>query len=259
MHSSNPTLTERLISLGLRGLASELEDFIDRATRQRQGAMEVVEQVVRLEEGARRQASLERREKRSKLGCFKPMAQFDFNWPTHIDRALVERCLRLRFFKEGANVLVVGPHGVGKTTLVKNIGHAALLAGHRVLFVTASKLVAHLCGTDSPSVRRRRLSQLANIDLLLIDELGYLSYSDQAADLLFELVSRRYDSGRSMVVSTNLAFRDWGQIFPNAACTIALVDRLTHRADIVKIEASSWRRKEASERMARADKDNPPD
>ena len=131
----------------------------------------------------------------------------------------------------------------------KGQAKAVELAGHTVLFVTAGHLLGDLAALDSDSTLRRRLRHYAAPDVLLIDEVGYLSYSNRLADLLFELVSRRYQH-KSTVFTTNKAFADWGEVFPNAACVVSLVDRLMHRAELVRIEGESYRAKEAQERLA---------
>ena len=130
-----------------------------------------------------------------------------------------------------------------------NIGYQAVLAGHTALFTTAGQLLGELAALDSDSGLRRKLRQYAAPDVLIIDEVGYLSYSNRHADLLFELVSRRYQN-KSTVVTTNRAFADWGEVFPNAACVVSLIDRLMHRAEVVRIDGESYRAKEAQEREA---------
>ena len=157
--------------------------------------------------------------------------------------------MTLQFLADATNVVLVGSNGLGKTMFACNLGYQAVLAGHTVLFVTAGQLLGDLAALDSDSALRRRLRHYAAPDLLLIDEVGYLSYSNRHADLLFELVSRRYQH-KSTVVTTNKAFAAWGEVFPNAACVVSLVDRLMHRAEVVRIEGESYRAKEAQERMA---------
>ena len=155
--------------------------------------------------------------------------------------------MSLDFLQEAANIVLLGPNGVGKSTLAKNIAHQALVCGHTVLFTTAGQLLGDLAALDSDSALRRRLRHYAAPDLLAIDEVGYLSYSNRHADLLFELVSRRYE-GKSTLVTTNRPFAEWSAVFPNAACVVSLVDRLVHNAEVISIEGDSYRLKEAKER-----------
>ena len=206
-----------------------------------------VSQLIEWEEEERTRRSLERRLRDARIGRFKPLADFDWNWPTRCDRDAIEGLMSLEFIAEAANVVLVGPNGVGKSTLVKNVAHQALIRGRTVRFTTAGELLGDLAALDSDTALRRRLRHYAAPDLLVIDEIGYLSYSNRHADLLFELVSRRYES-KSTVVTTNKAFSDWSEVFPNAACVVSLVDRLIHHSEVISIEGESYRLKEAKER-----------
>ena len=155
--------------------------------------------------------------------------------------------ISLDFLKDATNIVLAGPNGVGKSTLARNIAHHAVVHGHTVLFTTAGQLLGELAALDSDSALRRRLRYYAAPTLLAIDEVGYLSYSNRHADLLFELISRRYES-KSTLVTTNRPFAEWSEVFPNAACVVSLVDRLVHHAEIISIEGESYRLKEAHER-----------
>ena len=197
------------------------------------------------QERARR--SLERRLGSAHIGRFKPLCDFDGAWPKRCDRAAVEALMALDFRAEAANVVLVGPNGVGKSTLAQNIAHQALVHGHTVLFTSAGQLLGDLCALDSDSALRRRLRHYARPQLLVIDKVGYLSYSNRHADLMFELISRRYQA-KSTLVTTNRPFAEWRDMCPNAACVVSLVDRLVHNAEIIAIEGESYRLKEARER-----------
>jgi DNA replication protein DnaC len=146
------------------------------------------------EESERSRRSLERRLRSAHIGRFKPLADFDWDWPTHCDRVAVQELMTLSFMADATNVVLVGPNGVGKSMLACNLGHQALIEGRTVLFTTAGQLLGDLAALDSDSALRRRLRHYAAPDLLLIDEVGYLSYSNRHADLLFELISRRYEN-----------------------------------------------------------------
>ena len=199
------------------------------------------------EENERSRRSLERRLRSAHIGRFKPLADFDWDWPTHCDRVAVQELMTLSFMADATNVVLVGPNGVGKSMLACNLGHQALIEGRTVLFTTAGQLLGDLAALDSDSALRRRLRHYAAPDLLLIDEVGYLSYSNRHADLLFELISRRYEN-KSTVVTTNRSFQEWHEVFPNAACVVSLIDRLVHRCEVVPIKGESYRLKEAKER-----------
>ena len=154
----------------------------------------------------------------------------------------------LEFLKEATNVVLVGPNGVGKSTIAANIGHRAILEGHTVRFATAASMLGELAAIDSDTLLQRKLRFYARQKLLVIDEVGYLSYSNRHADLLFNIVSSRTHQN-STIITTNRPFAEWTEAFPNASCVVALVDRLVHNAEIIAIDGDSYRRKEAEERQ----------
>ena len=172
------------------------------------------------------------------------MVDFDWNWPRRIDRGAVDRALAGDLVASKDNLIFVAAHGLGKTMVLRNVVHEAVLRGYSALYVEASKMLLDLGSQETARALDRRLRYYARPALLAVDEVGYLSYDARAADLLFEVVSRRYES-KSVAMATNLAFSDWPTVFPNATCVTALVDRLTHHADIVLIEGESYRKREA--------------
>jgi DNA replication protein DnaC len=198
------------------------------------------------EEEARARRSLERRLQAAQIGRFKPLCDFDWAWPKRCDRAAVEDLMGLGFLTDATNAVLVGPNGIGKSTIARNIANQALIHGHTVLFTSAGKLLGELAALDSDSALRRRLHHYAAPALLAIDEVGYLSYSNRHADLLFELISRRYEQ-KSTLITTNRPFAEWREVFPNAACVVSLVDRLVHKAEIIALDGESYRLKEAKE------------
>ena len=164
-----------------------------------------------------------------------------------IDRPLIEELFTLEFLGEAANAVLIGPNGLGKSMIAKNLTHLAVVRGHTARFTTASDMLHDLAAQDSDASLARRLRRYTQPTVLCIDEVGYLSYDNRYADLLFEVVTRRYQH-RSIVLTTNRPFGEWNDVFPNAACVVTLIDRLVHRAEITSIAGESYRLKEAKER-----------
>lgn len=249
----NPTPTnltleaarERLRRLGFYGLLAQAETVVQEPWLAR---------LLDIEESERARRSLKRRLDNARLGAFKPLADFDWSWPTKHDRSAIEELFSLAFMQEAANVILIGPNGLGKTMLLKNLAHQAILHGKSARFTLASDMLHDLAAQDSSTSLARRLARYTRPALLSIDELGYLSYDSRYADLLFEVVTRRYEERRPIALTTNKPFGEWNQVFPNAACVVTLVDRLLHRAEIVTLEGKSYRLKEAQERAARKTK-----
>lgn len=238
--AEDPDRKDRAAKLGFWGILAHWEELEGEPW---------LEKILAYEEEERRRRSLQRRLKEAKIGRFKLMADFNWSWPKRIDRDLVEDLFSFEFLKEGTNVVLVGPNGVGKSMIAQNLAHAATLKGSTVRMVNASELLCDLATQDSSQGLARRLRRYAWPDLLVIDEVGYLGSTAQHADLLFEVVSRRYQV-KSTVLTTNKPFSEWNQIFPNAGCVVSLVDRLVHRAEVVEIQGDSYRLKEAEEHQA---------
>jgi DNA replication protein DnaC len=236
--SDPDTLRTRARALQLHGLLTHWSDVATQPW---------LAPLIDWEERERARRSLERRLQEAHIGRFKPLCDFDWNWPKRCDRTTIETLMTLDFLKDATNVVLVGQNGTGKTMLAQNIAHQALIAGQTALFTTAGQLLGDLAALDSDSALRRRLHHYARPQLLAIDEVGYLSYSNRHADLMFELISRRYQN-KSTLITTNRSFAEWKEVFPNAACVVSLVDRLVHRAEIIVIEGESYRAKEARER-----------
>jgi len=239
-------LAALLKAIGLHRVATDLDDLIARATKHRYDFRTFLEEVARHEQRDRERRSLERRHSSSKVGRFKPLVDYDWNWPRRIERQTIDRAMSGELVASKENLILMAAHGLGKTMILRNVVHQSVIQGHSALYVEASKMLLDLSAQETARALDRRLGYYARPAVLAIDEVGYLSYDARAADLLFEVISRRYEN-KSVLIATNLAFSDWPTVFPNATCVTALVDRLTHHADIVLIEGESYRKREAEE------------
>jgi len=231
-------LQERARRLALYGLLAQWSEFADEPW---------LPKLIECEEVERAKRSLERRLRSAKIRGFKALADYDWTWPREIDRGQIEEVCNLGFIEEQANVVIVGPNGVGKTTIAQNLAHRAVLRGYTALITTASEMLNDLAAQDSSAALTRRLSRYCRPTVLVIDEVGYLSYDSRHGDLLFEVISRRHQE-KPIVLTTNRPFAEWNEVFSNSSCVTALVDRLLHKAEIIKIDGDSYRAKEASER-----------
>jgi len=246
-------LKPRAAALKLYGLMAHFDDLAE-------SELPWVQRLIEWEEVLRQRRGLDRRLSAAHIGRFKPLADFDWRWPDQCDRAAVSDLMTLSFIPQAANVILVGPNGVGKSMIAQNIAHQAVMQGHSALFVNAAQMLGDLAAQDGDNALRRRLKHYARPDVLVIDEVGYLSYSNRHADLLFNIVNRRYEL-KPTLVTTNRPFAEWGEVFPNAACVVSIVDRLVHHSEIIVIEAQSYRMHEARQRAAtkkRSTKKQPP-
>ncbi len=243
-----------LHALGLRASRETLDALLTHATKSRLGPVEVCEQLVALERREREARNLVRRTRTATLGQVPPLDRFDWNHPRQIDRPLYEQLLHLEFLAQGQNILFRGQSGVGKTTLAKNLGLAALRAGKTVRFATLASAMADLLKQESLPALERRLKRYTQPTLLVLDEVGYLPCESKAADLLYHIVSRRHEN-RSIVITTNLSFKLWATLFPGASCLGALIDRFVQHCHVLDIDADSWRHKHALQRSKKGQRE----
>ena len=243
-------LVASLQSIGLRASRECVLALLADAQKRKLSPTQILEELVELEGREREARNLARRAKMACLGSFKPVADFDWSFPRSIDRELYEHLYEsLDFIERGQNILLRGGPGVGKTTLVQNLAHRALSRGYTVRFCTLSAALADLLRQESIPATERRLKRYVAPDLLVLDELGYLPCSAQSADLLFHIVSRRHQS-RSLILTTNLAYKAWTTVFPEASCLGALVDRFAQHCHVIDIDGESWRDHERQQRLA---------
>lgn len=188
-----------------------------------------------------------RRILQARFPLLKTLEQFDWSWPASINRLQIQNLFRLQFCKENANVVFIGTTGLGKTHLSIALAHAACLAGYSVLFTTALDAVNNLIAAAKTGNRKQQLKKYLKPDLLCLDELGYLALDKTAADLLFQIVSRRYERG-STIITTNVAYKKWAEMLNgDATLASALLDRLLHHAESIRITGKSFRTRDLIE------------
>jgi DNA replication protein DnaC len=247
--SNNVDIAEIFRTIGSRSSPDSLRALITHLTKSRASPLECFEQYIALERKERDAKNLESRTKIASLGSFKQLDQFDWNHPRSIDRALFENLLELHFLKKGENILLRGQSGVGKTNLSQILGITALQNGYSVRFTTLASLLALLSRQESLPALERRLRLYVNADLLILDELGYLPCDNRSADIFYNIISRRHEK-RSVILTTNLAYKQWASVFPGAACVAALIDRFAQHCHVIDIDAHSWRNKDALNRVS---------
>jgi len=244
MRAAAVDVPDALRSLGFRASRESIQALLTHATKSRLSPVEFAEQLVVVERREREALNLARRTRFATLGTPPPLDTFDWSHPRQIDRARYEQLLGLDFAAAGENVLFRGQSGIGKTMLAQNLALTALTRGMTVRFTTLAAALADLSKQESLPALERRLRRYTAPDVLAIDEVGYLPCDSRSADLLYNVISRRHEK-RSTIITTNLAFKHWGTIFPGAACVVAMVDRFAQHCHVMDIDADSWRQKHA--------------
>jgi DNA replication protein DnaC len=233
---------ENLRYLGLQKTDEALEGLLDKVTRRSTSVADFLDEMTADEARAKFDRQVRRRLKEAKIPVTKMLDGFDWSWPEKIDRAKILSLLDLKFIDDKRNALFLGPAGVGKTHIATAVAHRACQEGRRVLFTTAVHLVNHLQASLADGGLIRRLNSYSRPELLIIDELGYLPIDKQGADLLFQVVSARYERG-SIMLTSNRSFTDWGRIFNDNTIAAAVIDRLGHHSEVISIDGKSYRMK----------------
>jgi DNA replication protein DnaC len=231
-------------------LAFIAQHYAELATQAAQKSWSHVDYLTRLAEGEaqwRRDRATKSRMRLARFPVIKTLEQFRWDWPTRINRLQVQNHFRLEFIKAKANLIFLGGVGLGKTHLATALGYAACLQGYSVLFASAIDVINTLAAAKNTGRLKAELKKYTKPALLILDELGYLPIDKAGADLLFQVISLRYEQG-AIVMTSNRAFKEWPKIFNNdSTLTAALLDRLLHHAETVLIEGKSFRMKDQIE------------
>lgn len=237
-------LREQLAYLKLPFVQQHFQQLASDAAQKQWSHLEFLGRLLEGEVAQRQQRGTQRRIRDARFPVTKTLEQFDFTWPSKINRPQVQNLFRLKFIEEKANSIFVGGVGLGKSHLSNALGYAACLAGYRVLFTTAIDIINNLSAAHNAGRFVQELRKYLKVDLLVMDELGYLPIDKHGADLLFQIISQRYERG-AIVVTANKVFKQWASIFNNdSTLTSAILDRLLHHSETVIIEGKSYRMKD---------------
>lgn len=240
-------LLGQLKYLKLPGITDSYEATALKANKESWSHVHYLTQLIDLENNMRQEKAIERKVKAARFPFVKTMEQFKWNWPKQINQLQIKDLFRLQFLKQQTNIILLGGVGLGKTHLATALGHHACLNGKRVLFTNTVDAINSLIVAQKSGRLKLEMRKYIKPELLILDELGYLPIDKTGADLLFQIISGRYEVG-STVITTNRAYKDWPEIFNNdSTLTSALLDRLLHHAQTVVIEGKSYRMKEQVE------------
>ena len=232
-----------LSELKLDQMSAAMPDYVRMVANGDRDFAQAVAEMTQAEVAARRSRIMRQRIRSSGFPFVKTLSDFDWDFQPSIPRAKVEELATLRFVDDVENVLFVGSPGVGKTHLAVAIGIEAVKAGREVRFCDCAKLIADLKDAASRGILDKRLRYYAHSKLLIIDELGYLDIDEHGADLMFQLVSTRYEQ-RSTIITTNVGIGGWAKVFGDDVTASAIADRVCHHCAVIKITGRSYRLKD---------------
>ena len=240
-------LPQQLSYLKLQFFRDNYEVLAKKAAQKNWEHVQYLSELTVAEVNMRRDRATERRIKLARFPQIKTLDQFKWGWPKKINRMQIQNLFRLKFIGDKNNIVFIGGVGLGKTHLAIALGYQACLHGYKVLFSSAVDAVNALIAARNTGQLKQHLRKYETPSLLILDELGYLPIDNQGADLLFQIISKRYEQG-SIIITTNRVFKDWPEIFNNdATLTSALLDRLLHHTETILIEGQSYRMKDALE------------
>ncbi len=247
VNPSDAPLDQHLKYLKLPFMREQHRPLAKQATKNSWSHEDYLEKLADGEAALRKDRSTQRRIRLARFPVIKTLDQFNWTWPKKINRLQVQHLFRLQFIKPASNVIFLGGVGLGKTHLASALGYAACLTGYKVLFATAIDVINTLSAAQAAGRMKQELRKYTRPSLLILDELGFLPIDKAGADLLFQVISRRYEQG-ALVITSNRAYKDWPGIFNNdSTLTSAILDRLLHHAETILIQGKSYRMKEQIE------------
>jgi len=244
MNSQTTLLHQQLEDLKLPFLKAQYAELAQQAAQHHWTHVEYLTRLIDGQYQQRRQHTVQLRLRAARFPVLKTLEQFQWDWPKKANRLQVQNLFRLDFLAQKANVIFLGNVGLGKTHLATALGYAACQEGHSVLFATAIDIINHLSAAQKKAALKAELKKYLRPQLLILDEVGYLPIDQHGADLLFQVISQRYERG-SIVLTTNKPFKQWPSIFNNdSTITAAVLDRLLHHAETILLEGVSYRMKD---------------
>lgn len=245
--SAAEPLRTHLVALNLRFMHEHHQALAVTAADKHWSHIDYLAELAAGEAAAREDRSVQRRIKLARFPVLKTLDQFDWNWPTKINRAQIQNLFHLDFVPQHGNVVFISGTGLGKSHLMTALGHAACLRRYTVLFTGAIDIINTLAAAHAAGGLKYALARYIRPQVLAIDELGYLPIDKFGADCLFQIISHRYERGATLITS-NRVYKQWPTIFNNdSVLTSALLDRLLHHAETVRIEGKSYRMKDQIE------------
>ena len=241
------TLHRHLDQLRLPFIKEHAAAFATRAAKEQRAHLDYLAGLIEGEAALRADRAVARRIQAARFPVIKTLESFRFDWPKKINRLQVQDLFRLQFIEQKANVILLGLVGLGKTHLATALGYAACQRGISVLFANAIDVINTLSAAQQKGALKTELRKYLTPALLILDEVGYLPIDQRGADLLFQVISQRYERG-SIVLTSNKAFKAWPSIFNgDSTITAAVLDRLLHHSETVILEGSSYRMKDRVE------------